>query len=170
MSDDLLQALRRAHNELKVEVNQSAQKLMDAQRDNEAVRARYTAFRTQLDDVCSAAGFPVSAVIDEGAEPGDPDGMEKIPAHRTSWTSEHPIALLCRPGSLRWYAGEALNRLGGEGSIAAIANEMRRMGYKHNRAPARSNQLEQSLAALPSQVHWIVQGKARGELRLVLER
>lgn len=168
MSEDLIQALRRVYSELKVERVQAAERLMKAQHASDAVDARYQAFRKQLRDVCSAAGFSLSAVIDEHGPSEEPDVVARTSAQRTDLT-ESFLALPSRPRSQRWYAGQALHRLGSEASIAEIAEEMRRMGYEHRRSPARSDQLEQSLAALPSQVAWVEPGDAPGRLRLALE-
>jgi hypothetical protein len=165
VSDDLIQALRRVHNDLQVELTEAEANLTHAQQAVDAVRARCEAFTAQLGDVCAAAGFSVSAVLDERSEPDTRLVTVGVPAMKASQL-ENPLALPCRPQSQRWYAGQALHELGGEGSIAAIAEEMRRLGYEHSREPFRANQLEQSLAALPRQVPWIVPGGRPGHLRL----
>jgi hypothetical protein len=166
MSEDLVHALRRAHRDLVAELADAETQLSFAQQATEGVRARYEAFKSQLPHVCSAAGVGMSAVLENPADLAQPSKSATGPVETSRLRIE--LALPCRPMSQRWYAGQALHQMGGEGSIAGIADEMRRLGYKHSHEPSRSNQLEQSLAALPSQVPWIVPGDQPGRLRLVV--
>jgi hypothetical protein len=162
-SGDLIAALRQADGALAAELATAEDELSNAERRAEAVRERYRTFKAQLDDVCAASGIAIADVLVRDTSSRQPD---EVVAHRVAGVVPNPIALPCRPQSQRWYAGQALYQLGGEASIAAIAERMRELGYEHGRAPTRRHQLEQSLAALPSQVTWVTSGERPGHLRL----
>jgi len=169
MSSDLLQALQRAHEDLQAELAAAESRLASAQQAVDAVRHRCQQFATQLNEVCAAAGIPISAVLHAESDPEEEVPMVASSTARTVGI-DNPLALPSKPGSQRWFAGQALHLLGGEAPITEVAAEMRRLGYAHSRAPVSNNQLEASLAALPSQVSWIVAGHRPGHLRLHLSR
>lgn len=166
VSSDMLEALRQRNMALSEELRMAEESVMAAQRKAELVRDRYRVFAKQLDDVCSALGIPVSDVRGAG-ERNDVHVTAGAGAHSHKGAIVNPIALPCRPQTQRWYAGQALHQLGGEASISVIADTMRELGYEHQHTPSRRHQLEQSLAALPSQVDWIVASSRPGCLRLL---
>lgn len=189
----MIEPLRSAHDALAAQLAAAEREATIATRRKEDVRSRYQSFREQLTRVCEAAGIPIADVLDRDSDGREPSSDEP-PNRRTNRNADtqettsrtsasagpagesadrpgdllrSTIALPCRPRTQRWYAGQALHRLGGEAAISDVASDMRHLGYEHGRVPARSDQLEQSLAALPTQVAWVGRGGIPGSLCLL---
>lgn len=193
-TNPMLGALRDAHDVLATELAAAERDAADAESHARMVRDHYQAFRDQLAHVCEAAGIPLVSVLDgeehepklSRPQPGSDEDRSTLDlsgpndaggasdrrtgsARRSTQSGlDDTIALPCRPETQRWYAGQALHRLGGQAHVDDVADEMRRLGYQHDRAPVAVDQLKQSLAALPNQVTWAGRGRRPGHLVLDL--
>lgn len=171
----LLSALRRTVDELDRAVVTEEQNLGAAQRRLDTARARRDEFHMQLPVVCAAAAIDLADVLGEAtsATARRPSGKQ---ADRRATEGpgvpslKQPIALPSRPYSLRWFAGQALYEHGGDMPISDLGERMRQLGFEHSHGPANPHQLEQSLAALPNQIDWIIRGAKPGTLALDHDR
>lgn len=161
MSSEVIQVLRQTWAVLREDLAGSEDRYKRALTELNQVRSRVQSFRATLPDVCQAAGVEEGDVLQEQLS-GSPRSQPKVRSVSASVPEKD-----WRGMKQKDFAKHVLEELGDEAHVDEIAARMRELGYQHNRPPARQDQLEFSLSALPNQVKWVKRGQRPGYLRLV---
>jgi hypothetical protein len=180
----IIETLRSSYGAAKAELESAEHHRDQAIATYEEAQRRFAVLRAEWKRLCDAVGIPLDHVVEAAdATPAEAvllelssdsrressDTRSRIdPLALTPRHLQSEIQLPCRRFTQRWWAGQALYKLGGEAPLHVIAEEMRSLGYDHDSKPHSPRQLEASLSALPDQVNWIkrVSGR-RGHLELV---